>query len=163
MANLEDRLQEVMAATGWEHSDVVRISGQSSSVVSQWLGKGSKQIHKIQRVSAAWRLAVASGFSAEWIAEGTGPRRAPSSQASVNVHINEPQATYGSGDLFDQLEQLLARVPAGQREALAVNLAGWAREGGAGPWKSALRALAATNDAPGKRSAPGLKLPKVAS
>lgn len=163
MANLEDRLQEVMASKGWEHGDVVRISGASSSVVSQWLGKGSKQIHKIQRVSAAWRLAVASGYSAEWIAEGTGPKRAPAENASVNLHAHEPAAAYNTGDLFDQFEQLLSRAPPTQREALAVNLAGWAREGGGGPWKSVLRALASTNDASGKQPASGLKRPKVAS
>ena len=42
MPNLQERLQEVMQAMKWTRTDVMRVSGQTSSVVSQWLGKGSK-------------------------------------------------------------------------------------------------------------------------
>jgi transcriptional regulator with XRE-family HTH domain len=143
MAKLEDRLREVMQAHGWEHADVVRISGQSSSVVSQWLGGGNKEIKRIARVGAAVRLAEASGFRAEWIAEGTGPKR--SRLASIDVQhptvAHEPMGAYTTTALLDQLEQLLQSVPHEQREAVATNLAGWAREGGQPHWRPALATL----------------------
>lgn len=153
MPNLEDRLREVMLANQWEHEDVVRISGQSSSVVSQWLGKGSKEIKRIARVSAAVSLAEASGYSATWIAEGTGPRRlAPS---VVNLHLNEPKASYGPADLLDQLEQTLQQLPHDKREAVALLLAGWAREGGAAHYKAAVKPLLSSEVTPRKQSASG--------
>jgi transcriptional regulator with XRE-family HTH domain len=75
MSTLEERLREVMGAKGWERRDLVRITGQSSSVVSQWLGHGSKTIHSIQKIEAALALERASGFSAAWIAKGIGAKR----------------------------------------------------------------------------------------
>lgn len=77
---LTERLRQVMDAMRWEHADVVRISGQSSSVVSQWLGKGSKTIKSINKMDAAMKLAEASGFAALWIAKGEGPQRAGGDQ-----------------------------------------------------------------------------------
>jgi len=71
---LSERLAEVMQAMGWKHADVLAISKESSSVVSQWLGKGSKPIKTMGSVVAAVRLARASGYAAEWIALGEGPR-----------------------------------------------------------------------------------------
>lgn len=76
MRSLTERLELVMKEKAWDHADVVRISGQTSSVVSQWLGKGSKEIKSIKKMEAAMRLSEASGFCALWIAEGKGPERA---------------------------------------------------------------------------------------
>lgn len=59
---------------GWEHADVMRVSGQSSSVVSQWLGKSSKIIKTIGKIEAAQRLSDASGYGATWIAKGIPPK-----------------------------------------------------------------------------------------
>ena len=67
-----------MAEKGWEHGDLVRVSGVSSSVVSQWLGKGSKPIHSIGRMEAAERIEQASGYCSLWIAKGKGPERVAS-------------------------------------------------------------------------------------
>lgn len=72
---LVDRLQEVMAAMRWTHADLVRVSGESSSVVSQWLGNGSKTIKSIGSLRAAMNIERASGFSALWVAKGDGPKR----------------------------------------------------------------------------------------
>lgn len=74
MSTLQERLAEVMRARGWEHADLVRISGQSSSVVSQWRGKSSKIIKRIGRMDAAMRIEAASGYSALWLATGEGPK-----------------------------------------------------------------------------------------
>lgn len=73
--NLQERLAEVMHAMGWEHADLMRVSGQSSSVVSQWLGKSSKLIKTIGKIEAAQAIADASGYSALWIAKGILPKR----------------------------------------------------------------------------------------
>lgn len=75
MTTLVDRLTEVMAEKGWEHADLVRVSRQSPSVVSQWLGKGSKVIKTIGKMEAAVALEQASGFCALWLATGSGPKR----------------------------------------------------------------------------------------
>jgi len=143
MANLEDRLREVMQAKQWEHADLVRISGQSSSVVSQWLGAGSKEIKRIARVGAAVRLAEASGYSAEWLAEGKGPRfrTAPETQEAAALTARERPASYDAERSLDMLEQQLRQLLPADREAVAANLAGWARDGGHGPWRAALVAL----------------------
>lgn len=154
MPNLEDRLREVMQAKGWENADVVRISGQSSSVVSQWLGGSSKEIKRIARVSAAVRLAEASGYSAEWIAEGKGPKHRTGGHPPGGLanHAAEPGPGYGVLQLLDDLERVLQQVPADQRDAVATNLAGWARDGGATHWKPALLALLALPAAARKRA-----------
>lgn len=76
--SLQDRLAEVMAATGWAHADLMRVTGQSSSVVSQWLGKGSKIIQSIGKMEAAEAIERAAGFSALWVAKGIGPKTRPS-------------------------------------------------------------------------------------
>ena len=59
----------------WDHADLVRASGESSSVVSQWLGKGSKPINTIGKIETAIRLERATGFSALWLAKGVGAKR----------------------------------------------------------------------------------------
>lgn len=154
MPNLEARLREVMQSKGWEHADVVRISGQSSSVVSQWLGGTKKEIKRIARVSAAVRLAEASGYSAEWIAEGIGPkhRTGGTPPAGLANHAAEAGPGYGVLQLLDDLERVLQQVPAEQRDAVAINLAGWVRDGGAAHWKPALLALLALPAAARKRA-----------
>ena len=88
MKSLKERLEQVMTEKGWEHADVVRISGQSSSAVSQWLGKGSKEIKTIKKMEAAMRLANESGFNALWIAEGRGAERRLQATPSVSMALS---------------------------------------------------------------------------
>lgn len=87
---LVERLKIVMDAMKWTHADLVRVSGQSSSVVSQWLGKSSKIIKTIGKLEAAEAIEQASGFCALWIAKGIGPQRVSP------PHVAEPPAPYGS-------------------------------------------------------------------
>ena len=76
-----------MAAKGWQHADVVRVSGQSSSVVSQWRGVGNGKIIKsIGKIEAAQRLEAASGYAALWIAKGEGPKMAPPPPVAEPLH-----------------------------------------------------------------------------
>ena len=75
MPTLTERLQEVMTEKGWSYPDLVRHSGESRSVVSQWLGKATKTIKSIGKMEAAERLEKASGFAALWIAKGIGDKK----------------------------------------------------------------------------------------
>jgi transcriptional regulator with XRE-family HTH domain len=74
VATLTDRLEELMRVQKWTRADVLRISGVSSSVLSQWMGKGSKVIKTIGDMKAATKLSEASGYNALWIAKGEGPK-----------------------------------------------------------------------------------------
>lgn len=74
--DLKARLETLLDEMAWGYADLVRESGESRSVVSQWLGRGSKIIHSIGKMEAAERLEAATGFSALWIAKGAGPMRA---------------------------------------------------------------------------------------
>jgi len=138
MATLKQRLEEVMQAKNWEHADLMRVSGQSSSVVSQWLGKGSKDIKAIGKLEAAIYLERASGFSALWIAKGLGPKH----PAVAAVIARQPAAKYDTAaQTLAQLGRMLSSVPQSHREAVAANLAGWARDGGADHWRAMLAGL----------------------
>jgi hypothetical protein len=98
VSTLIERLQIVMAAKGWKHGDLVSITGMSSSVVSQWLGHGSKTIKTIGKMEAALKLQAASGFSALWIAKGAGPRHAPPSSPPAHAPTaKEPAGRYHHG------------------------------------------------------------------
>ena len=142
MQSLVDRLKEVMSATGWTRADLMRISKQSSSVVSQWLGNGSKEIKTIGKLEAAVYLERASGFSCLWIAKGVGPKRVSPSPAAIRAEQSTaPYEVATAPNALDSLESLLRAAPVAHREPIATNLAGWARDGGCGPWRDALQAL----------------------
>lgn len=72
---LKERLQEVMDAMEWEYADLVSAAGVSHSVVSQWLGRGSKTIHSIGKMAAAERIEEKTGYAALWLAKGEGPKK----------------------------------------------------------------------------------------
>lgn len=138
MSTLQERLEEVMAAKGWKHADLVRVSRQSSSVVSQWLGKGSKAIKTIGKLEAALYIERESGYSALWLAKEMGPKFAPRGAVSAA----EPPAQYTvPARVLEQMGHILANVPPALREAVAANLSGWARDGGADHWRIPLAAL----------------------
>lgn len=106
--SLVERLTLVMSEKGWDRADLVRVSGQSSSVVSQWLGKGSKEIKSIGSMEAAERISVESGFRSLWIAKGTGPRYRETSPTPSGAGQPSPIQS-GSGTPFP-LEAVRARV-----------------------------------------------------
>lgn len=74
MSTLVERIEELMAATGWDIGEIARIAGVSSSAVSQWLGRGGKPIHSIGKMEAAVNLEQRSNFAALWLAKGKGPK-----------------------------------------------------------------------------------------
>lgn len=76
MNTLQERIAEVMSTMSWEHGDLMRVSGQSSAVVSQWRGTGNgKQTKTIGKLEAAQAIERESGFCALWVAKGMGPKR----------------------------------------------------------------------------------------
>lgn len=158
MSDLTERLQELMRTMSWEHADLVRVSRQSSSVVSQWLGKGSKVIKTIGKLEAAIYIERESGFSALWIAKGMGPKfvdkvaRLPSaSTAASPLPASEPAAPYAANPeaLLLQLGMVTSQLPDDIREAFADVLSGWVRSGARTDRIRALIALLTV--APGKR------------
>lgn len=85
---LQERMAEVMKEMSWDHADVMRVTKQSSSLVSQWIGiNTSKTIKSIGKFEAAERMQAQSGYRALWIARGIGPKRvadaAPMGSAAV--------------------------------------------------------------------------------
>ena len=77
-----------MAAKGWAYPDLVRHSGESRSVVSQWLGRSSKLIRTIGKMQAAERLEEASGYAALWIAKGAGQKMAPLKSTTPKLSLH---------------------------------------------------------------------------
>lgn len=73
METLKDRIEHLMKVMSWDVKDVSEVAGVSSSAVSQWLGKGSKQIHSIQ-IAPATKLGKATGFNPLWISKGEAPK-----------------------------------------------------------------------------------------
>lgn len=139
---LKERLEEVMRTLGWTRKDLVKHSGQSSSVVSQWLGNGSKEIKSIGKVDTAVRLQEASGFAAAWIAMGVGPKHVQSAQ---NAH--EPPGAYLTPrQTLAHFADLLRTLAPELRPAFADILASWARDGAAEDRASALLALLEASD-----------------
>jgi phage repressor protein C with HTH and peptisase S24 domain len=69
--NLQQRIAELMAETGWSVGDIAEIAGVSSSAVSQWKDGPTRSI----KLEPATALAQKSGLSALWLATGKGSRR----------------------------------------------------------------------------------------
>lgn len=135
---------------GWGRGDLVRVAGVSSSVVTQWLGKGSKPIHRIGQVRAAVRLERATGYSAIWLADGDPPKRAPGAPLPLVGVAREPAPAWAlTASAADQdaartvaaMGRLLAAAPPAHLEGLARLLDGWAREGGPAHYEAALVAM----------------------
>jgi hypothetical protein len=147
MSELKDRLIEVMDHMKWGPSDLRRVSGQSSSVISQWLGKGSKVIKTIGKIEAAHAIERASGYSAVWLANGNGPKFANPPYPGRDIPtVGDLAANHRTDALvLRELGRLLARVPSDMRGSFADVLAGWARSGGAEDRTEALLALLGTS------------------
>lgn len=109
MSTLQERIAEVMQARQWDHADLVRISGQSSSVVSQWRGKSSKIIKSIGSMKAAQNIEAASGYCALWVAKGEGPKL---------LARDLPASAYGGSKVPASWHDRLAALEADQLAAV---------------------------------------------
>lgn len=75
MKTLQERMADLMAATGWSVGKIAAVAGVTSSAVSQWVGHGDgKQSKSIGNIASALKLEKESGFSALWLAQGKGPK-----------------------------------------------------------------------------------------
>lgn len=144
MSDLQTRLAEVMQAMKWEHADLVRVSKQSSSVVSQWLGKGSKTkiIKSIGKLEAAIYIERESGYSALWVAKNLGPKKPAKEPAAALALATQPPNVLLSADrVLEEMGAMLKALPPEYRQAVANNLSGWALDGGTNHWRLALAPL----------------------
>jgi hypothetical protein len=117
MTTLQERIAELMQVMSWTHTDLVRISGQSSSLVSQWRGQAARPVRRIAKIEAAEALEAASGFSALWIATGRGPKFAARSAGSASVARSDV-GTYtvfppseDAARLVERLARMLEALP----------------------------------------------------
>ena len=92
MPTLQERLEEIMTAKDWGYQDLVQVSGESRSVVSQWLGRGSKTIKSIGKTEAAERIEAESGFAALWIAKGLGDKLASPFASNLEAQFSQLMA-----------------------------------------------------------------------
>jgi len=72
MSTLQERMQELMAESGWSVGEIATIADVSSSAVSQWVNGPTISI----KLEPAIRLERESGYSALWLANGKGPKKA---------------------------------------------------------------------------------------
>lgn len=72
MSDLQERIAELMAVTGWTVGKISELAGVSSSAVTQWKDGPTKSIS----LEPAIRLERESGYSALWIANGKGEKLA---------------------------------------------------------------------------------------
>ncbi|QRF55331.1 hypothetical protein [Variovorax paradoxus] len=89
MSTLAERMQEFSRETGWSIAEIAAIAKVSHSAVSQWMGKGAKEIKSIAKIDSAIYLERASGFSALWLAKGLGPRKAAIQPAAAAMTLEQ--------------------------------------------------------------------------
>jgi len=102
---LQERMVELMTATGWTVGEIARIAGVTSAAVSQWVGNGAgKQSKSIGNIDAAMKLEKASGFSGLWLAKGKGAKLAAESK-------NTPtEETRPAPDAFEAALEVIAKA-----------------------------------------------------
>ena len=81
MTTLQERIAKVMAETGKTVGDLAEIAGVSSSAVTQWKDGPTKSL----KTAPAVKLAEATGFSAMWIATGSGPEKSGAALFDANA------------------------------------------------------------------------------
>lgn len=86
MTTLQDRIARLMSETGMSVGEIARIAGVTSSAVTQWKDGPTKSL----KTAPATKLAAASGFSAMWIATGTGPEKGVHADFDENVKPTPP-------------------------------------------------------------------------
>lgn len=81
MGTLQDRIAELMQATGLTVGQMADIAGVSSSAASQWKDGPTKAL----KTGPATRLAERTGYMARWIADGDGPKKISTPYMKWNV------------------------------------------------------------------------------
>jgi hypothetical protein len=126
--DLKARLKVVMDEMKWSRADLVREAEASSSLVSQWLGNGSRPVSQMKDLKPAERLEKKTGFKALWIAQGIGPRYVDRDEGST--HDQLVQGGEGPAWPFQNIDpstwwsldpELRRRIEAMIEGAIAVN------------------------------------------
>lgn len=117
MNTLSDRMTELMQATGWSIGKIAEVAAVSSSAVSQWVNGQTQSI----KLEPAIRIERESGFSALWIANGKGEKRAnlppPSDEMLEPEYAGRPRrsrripvvgtAKLGSDGYYEEISPIL--------------------------------------------------------
>lgn len=105
MTTLQERMVELMTATGWTVGEIARIAGVTSAAVSQWVGNGKgKQSKSIGDINAAMRLEKASGFRGLWLAKGAGAKLVEDPGTALT------EETRPEPDAFDAALEVIAKA-----------------------------------------------------
>lgn len=83
MSTLQERMAHLMEKTGLKVAEIARITGVSSSAVTQWKDGPTQSL----KTAPATKLANATGFNAMWIATGMGPARSDASQKAFDANV----------------------------------------------------------------------------
>ncbi|MFD2755984.1 LexA family protein [Comamonas terrae] len=83
MSTLQERIAHLMEKTGLKVAEIARITGVSSSAVTQWKDGPTQSL----KTAPATKLANATGFSAMWIATGAGPVHADAVRKGFDVNV----------------------------------------------------------------------------
>lgn len=124
---LQERMVELMTATGWTVGEIARIAGVTSAAVSQWVGNGKgKQSKSIGNMTAALKLEKASGFSWLWLAQGKGSKLvAEGAEVQPEETVPEPDQV---AHALEVLTKTLLRADEDVRLSLEPLLASMAKE-----------------------------------
>lgn len=124
---------------GVTQADIARAAGIKQPSVTDWFNGKTNRL----KLKPAVKAAELWGCNPLWLGEGEGMPGWLDGTKSVQEPIKEyliPQPP----DLPAALDRLgieLAKAAPELREALALNLAGWARAGGQGPWQNVVQGL----------------------
>lgn len=133
MPSLADRLSHALASKqardpSASQAELARYCGAKAPSVSDWFRGETVTLKASSLVLAAEYL----GVRARWLLDGKLPMH-------DGGHVEPKPSSLAT--CLDALAAALAAAPASSREALALNLAGWARDGGRGPWQQVVQAL----------------------
>lgn len=88
---LADRIREAMG-TGMKPADLAREAGVTQAAVSQWLDGTTKSL----KAEKAARIEAATGYRANWIVTGKGPKK-----------VSEAESAPEDQQLLDEYRQVL--------------------------------------------------------
>jgi len=127
-------------------SNTARLLNTSPQVLKNWELRGVSldgaiTTEKILGVSPAWL--IENFGSMRRPADGITPLRLLAGEERQKWRPLDPPAAPSISDAVDILSSALDHAASSLRDALAANLAGWARSGGADPWRGLVKGLLA--------------------
>lgn len=124
---IAERLKSAREDLGLSQGELAKRAGVSQSTIANFEAGTRHSPRKLLAIAAALRV------DPNWLETGKGSRE-PQAGARVSADTT-------LDDVLDRLGIELAAVPPDDREAVATNLAGWARSGGRETWRGVVHAL----------------------